>query len=306
MQPGRLTLDNPIFAGTLRRSSLETGYVKRELHPRTVQDVAYVRARPQVVAAARSHQSVAPAARLKIAPSEPLQTETAIKQKRTRRTPIQQVALYAMASVIFCLGLYIAYDGWQANHKVAAQVGQLQKQVASSAEGDGSSAVPSTEKPSDSAVRSYVVAPNLPRYLDIPKLGVHTRVMSMSVDSKNELQAPNNVHNAGWYNASAQPGQAGAMLVDGHSGIGNYRGIFHDIGTLTEGDTITITRGDGATFDYRVVKTETLDAGAVNMSNMLVSADTSKPGLNLITCAGDQIPGTYQLAQRTTVYAVLK
>ncbi len=318
MQPGRLKLDNPVFADALRQNRRSADYTRRPAHPETIQDMAFVRVqavapkrRPQPSTGQNNHMRRAePTRRPQSLPKQVVEAPHAADNQvaTPKRRPRRHQALYVMAAVLFMLGGYIAYDGWRANHKVAAQVEQLQKQTVRA---DGVSAqsnevvVPSTEKPTDAIIRSYAVAPNVPRYIDVPKLGVHSRVMSMSVDRNNELQAPTNVHNAGWYNASAQPGQMGAMLVDGHSGIGNYKGVFNSIGTLVAGDVITVTRGDGTKFDYRVVRTETVDEANVNMAGMLVSADTAKPGLNLITCAGDQLPGTYQLAQRTLVYAVM-
>jgi len=311
MQPGRIKLDNPIFAGTLRRTSRGASYDRRQLHPTTVQDIASVRAQPvvsrpilraDVLSSRRSGQPTP-----QIAPTTPtdIRPPKAARAKLPKKRPQRQLlVMYSLAAILFTVGGLVAIGGWRANHKVAAQVEQMQKQTTKTAGEE--QAAPSTEKPSDAVVRNYAVSPNLPRYIEIAKLGVHSRVMSMSVDRKNELQAPANVYNAGWYNASAQPGQMGAMLIDGHSGIGNFKGIFHDIGKLIAGDIITITRGDGAKFDYKVVRSETVDESKVNMSSLLVSADTAKPGLNLITCAGDQIPGTFQLKQRTMVFAVLQ
>ena len=313
MQSGRIRLDNPVFAGTLRRSSRSVIYDRRELQPATVQDIVAVRTQPavrrpssQVRQQLRPNVQAQPKRRAASSTPPPqLETTSQTSKAYPKKPQRQMMVFYVLAALLFVAGGYIAYDGWRANHKVAAQVKELQKKATTAANND-ESAAPSTDKPSATDIKSYAVAPNLPRYVDIAKLGVHARVMSMSVDRKNELQAPTNVHNAGWYNASAQPGQTGAMLVDGHSGIGNYKGIFHDIGTLATGDVITVTRGDGAKLDYQVVRTETVDASKVNMASLLVSAETARPGLNLITCAGDQLPRTYQLAQRTIVYTVMR
>jgi LPXTG-site transpeptidase (sortase) family protein len=193
-----------------------------------------------------------------------------------------------------------------ANKKVTAQVKALQ--TLSSNEGGSSEtgAPPSTEKVSAAAIRNYAVVPANPRYIDIPKLQVHARILAMTVDEHNELKAPYGIYDAGWYSSSSLPGQNGAMLLDGHSGIGKTHGIFHDIAKLAAGDQITITRGDGQKFTYAVVKTAVMDVAKVDMSSTLVSQDTAKPGLSLITCAGDQIPGTFSLKQRVVVYAVLQ
>jgi LPXTG-site transpeptidase (sortase) family protein len=128
----------------------------------------------------------------------------------------------------------------------------------------------------------------------------------MGVSTKNQLQAPGNVYDAGWYNASAQPGQPGAMLIDGHISSWTTQGVFYGLNKLKAGDAITITRGDGQKFTYGVVKVATVDAKSVDMSSLLVSADTAKPGLNLISCSGDVIPGSNEFDKRITVYATLQ
>jgi LPXTG-site transpeptidase (sortase) family protein len=219
--------------------------------------------------------------------------------------------LYAMAGFVFLAGLLVSWNGLHANRQVAAQVQHSRKVSEATAGQDTQSTqttapAPSSSKPAASTIANYTVAPNLPRYIDIPSLKVHTRVLSEGVDSKGALQVPWNIYDTGWYSSSAQPGQLGAMLIDGHSGIGGLHGSFYELSSLTSGDSITITRGDGQTFTYTVVKVQVVDVDSVNMSSMVVSADPTKPGLNLISCAGEQIPGTDELNQRAMVYAVLQ
>lgn len=307
MQPGRIKLDDPVFKGTLRYDHRSVAYEKRALHPQTVQDMTFVRTTGRSYVAPKSHlkPTSEKGARINSTAARAANSPTKHSSKKAHSFAAPKRLLYAMAGILFLLGVGVAYNGWRANSKVVAQVSQMQKQSAPSENNEAATA-PSTEKPTEQAVRSYAVAPNLPRYIDIAKLGVHARVMPMSVNRKNELQAPDNVHNVGWYNASSLPGQNGAMLLDGHSGIGNYKGVFNGLQKLAAGDVIDITRGDGTKFSYQVVSVNTVAAKSVDMAGMIVSADTAKPGLNLITCAGDQMPGTYQLNQRTLVRAVLK
>lgn len=223
-----------------------------------------------------------------------------------RRLTVRTALMYSMAVVLFGFGLYVGFSGLRANRQVAAQVKTIQKQQTAAQSGAGMThGVPSTSQPSPRAVRAYTVAPQLPRHLDIPKLRVHARVLPMAVDEKNELQAPVNIYDAGWYNASAQPGQPGAMLVDGHSGIGKTRGVFHDVAKLVPGDELVVTRGDGTQFTYKVATVQTVPVGEVDMTAMMTPADPAKPGLNIITCTGRVVPGTTQLDQRVLVRATL-
>jgi LPXTG-site transpeptidase (sortase) family protein len=335
MSQARLTLDNEIFDGTLRYKQRSVAYVPRPVQKATIQDVVRVRTRggPRVSTVSKdvpkpapSHpdthvfMDVKPTAhthRRQHAKHHAAQRAATIQPRPTaqkHRRPIRlvyifrrQSLMYAGAVLVFALGLYVSFSGLYANKRVAVQVQTLQKQaVKGAATGSTDETVPpSTEKPSAAAVRGYAVSPLNPRYIDIPKLKVHSRVLAMTVDRKNELQAPYGIYDAGWYNASSHPGENGAMLIDGHSGIGSTHGIFHDLTKLVAGDPITIKRGDGQVFTYKVVDVKVQDVGAVDMGNLLVSADTAKPGLNLITCAGDQIPGTFSLKQRVVVRAVM-
>ena len=318
MSQARITLDNPVFAGTLRYTRRSVSYKSRPLQPRTIQDVVAVR-RAGASSMAKPSRTAPDAHQrhTKVSIKQPLPTAQRVRTNRKapkhvahRRTfNLKTATLYSAAVLLLGFGVYVGVNGMLANRKVAAQVKTLQASTTSS---QGSTATtssatpPSSEKVSASSVRQYTVAPSNPRYIDIPKLGIHARVLSMTVNSKNELQAPYGIYDAGWYTSSALPGQNGAMLVDGHSGIGKTHGIFHDLSKLAAGDQITITRGDGQVFTYKVTKTAIVDAAKVDMGSLLVSQDTAKPGLNLITCAGDWIPGTFSLKQRALVYAVMQ
>jgi len=279
-------------------------FVVRQKPPKPVQQTAVVSSpklhhqteRSQVLRRdVAIHQQRLLTAQFEPAPLPP-KKESKLRQKRS-------FFLYAMAAIIFIVGAAVSLNGFRANRQVAAQVEHLSHQSESSSEDNGSH--PSTKPPSTTDISGYAVAPNLPRYIDISKLAVHARVLSMGVTSSNQLKAPGNVFDAGWYNASAQPGQPGAMLLDGHISSWQTKGVFYGLNKLQSGDPIVITRGDGKKFTYTVVKTETDDASKVDMSSLLVSQDTAKPGLNLISCSGEVIPGTNEFNKRIVVYAVM-
>lgn len=325
MPHGPLKLDNPAFAGTLRYTHRSVSYTSRPTHPHTIQDVVSVRRsaastvrhvplkptladkKPRALHAYPAERvHIKQRARPRPSPTPaPPKTHTARRVRKHMPTP-KTAVLYAAAFLLFGFGAYIGVSGFMTNKQVASQVQALQATADDTGGNTDETKPPSTEKPTPETIRKYAVSPMNPRYIDIPSLKIHARMLSMTVDKKNELQAPYGIHDAGWYNASSRPGENGAMLVDGHSGIGNTHGIFHDIHALKAGTPLVITRGDGKKFTYRVVKTEILDAKKVDMGKLLVSQDTAKPGLNLITCAGDWIPGTFSLKQRAIVYAVME
>lgn len=218
-----------------------------------------------------------------------------IKTKRSK----MQVALVVMAVAVFGLGMLVNIQTVQTNHNAKAQVAALSK-----SSNDDSGSKPSETKPASS---NYAVAPNMPKYLKIAKLGINARVLALGVTSDNQLKAPTNIYDTGWYNASAHPGDAasnGAILIDGHVHGPTLPGVFSAINTLTAGDTIQIVRGDNKIFNYAVVKTQSYDADKMDMSLGLISAQPGQPGLNLITCSGkyDRKSGEYN--QRMLVSAV--
>ncbi len=300
--PRRITLDDPVFAGRLRYQTRSSVYTSRTQVAAPAPVPAPVQSKPPVNPPPTQYvrHQPRPLVAQKLASGQ-----TKVKQPRVKRTK-GQLALYAMAATIFVMGVSVSAIMLMTNHKIAKQAAAQQQQSAQ-AEGDApkENTAPSVVKPTAAAVSSYVVAPNLPRYIDIAKLKVHARVTSMSVNAQNQLQAPRNVYDAGWYNASAQPGQNGAMLIDGHISSWTTKGVFYGLEKLVTGDPITVTRGDGQQFTYKVVKTQLFDADKVDMASLLVSQDTAKPGLNLISCAGDVIPGTNEFNKRFVVYAVM-
>lgn len=231
------------------------------------------------------------------------------KALRVGRSKLQ-VALITLAALLIVCGLYGSLVGWRTNHIAQVQAAKLTQQAnkaaVSTKANSASSSVPSTIKPSPAAVANYVVAPNLPKYLIIPKLGVDARVLSVGVNTEGALETPDNVYDTAWYNESAEPGQPGAMLIDGHVSSWTAHGVFYGIKTLVAGDIIKVERGDGTIFTYTVVKNQVYPSGNVNMTSAITPVVAGQPGLNLITCTGDVTPGTSQFNERIVVYATLQ
>ena len=164
-------------------------------------------------------------------------------------------------------------------------------------------------EPTDIEVREYTVAPDRPRYLKIDKLGItRARILPMGVNASGELATPNNIFDVGWYEASGKPGFGGTMIIDGHNGGPHVLGVFKNLPDLVEGDIITVERGDGLVFNYRVVENEAValaDADAY----MAVAARSPEPGVEsvtLISCTGEwsQQQGTYLSRQFTRAVLV--
>ena len=223
---------------------------------------------------------------------------------RLRRYSKPQLALMAMAGLVFIVGVAASWQTFRTNHTAAAQISTLSKKVdKQAAGGNQNSAVPSTTKPTVTAFNKYVVAPDLPRYLVIPRLGVEARVLQVGVTNTGALGTPPDIYDTAWYTGSAKPGQPGATLIDGHVSSWTAHGVFYGLKTLAAGDNIQIIRGDGATLNYQVVKTQTYGAGNVDMQAAVTPVTAGKSGLNLITCTGQVIKGTSEFNERVIVFA---
>jgi sortase (surface protein transpeptidase) len=207
-----------------------------------------------------------------------------------------------LAVLVLLVGASIGFYDWHANTNATNQA----KKAVADANRGVDNGTPSTTPVSNNAFNNYKVGPNQPRYIFIPKLNVKAIVLSLGTTSSNQLQAPPNIYEAGWYNRSSLPGQAGAMLITGHSGhvpgvLSN--GIFYGLKTLAAGDTIQIQRGDGTIFTYKVIRSQVYSSTNVDMKAALIPINPKKPGVNLISCTGDVIAGTNQLNQRVVVFA---
>ncbi|MDO4399175.1 MAG: class F sortase [Candidatus Saccharibacteria bacterium] len=163
-------------------------------------------------------------------------------------------------------------------------------------------------EPTEDEVRQYTVAPDRPRYLTIEKLGINkARILPMGVNDKGELDTPNNIFDVGWYEASGKPGLGGTMIIDGHNGGPHVLGVFKSLPSLAEGDIITVERGDGVVYNYKVVESTTvaLSESDEYMATAARSPERGKESVTLISCTGEwsQQQGTY--LSRQFVRAVL-
>jgi LPXTG-site transpeptidase (sortase) family protein len=211
--------------------------------------------------------------------------------------------LYALAALVFVACVGIGIYGWLLNGQAYQQVQKLQHQAAAN-DGQTADQVPVEDKPKTD---TYQVAADLPKILSIDKLGVTARIKPLGVDKDNALLSPANIYDVGWYNASSKPGDTkGAMLIDGHVSGPTQHGVFYNIKQLTPGDKITVERGDGTIFTFKVVGKDQVDVDKVDMAKALRSADPSTLGLTLITCGGKFDVAANHYLQRVVIYAVLE
>lgn len=158
-------------------------------------------------------------------------------------------------------------------------------------------------------VAEHAVAPHEPRYVSVPSLGVdRARVFKTGLDQNNILGAPANISDVSWYEKSSTPGGGGVVLIDGHNGGITRNGVFAELHSLKQGDSIVIERGDGKVFRYEVRENESMPLDEVNATGMKKLMQPVEPGqesLSVITCDGKWVPRLQQFDRRIMLRAVL-
>lgn len=206
--------------------------------------------------------------------------------------------LWIIAGAVFVTGVFLGGKQYLQNEATDKKVSQV---VQAANEGRTTTA-PSTKKPPADEFSQYRVAADMPRYLFMPEISVRAMVKPKGLTKDNQIDAPRNAFDVGWYDGSAKPGQPGAMLIVGHVSGGNVPGIFYDLKKLTPGVRFSLERGDGVVFTYRVVKSVSYDYRDVDMKAALSPVNPHAPGLNLITCDGQVIRGENNFDKRLIVF----
>ena len=167
------------------------------------------------------------------------------------------------------------------------------------------------EQVPDDEKSQHLVSASYPRFLSIESLAIdRSRIFPVGVvEQTGELDTPPNIHDTGWFEESALPGDGlGAMLMDGHNGGPTQDGVFKQLPDLQIGAEIVIERGDGQKFTYRtesveVVSLEELNDGGMNELANSINADAQ--GLNIISCTGNWVPAMQTYDKRVVVRAAL-
>ena len=157
-----------------------------------------------------------------------------------------------------------------------------------------------------SAGRGLSLPRSLPVSVDIPAIGVNSRLLHLGVNADGSIQVPplrTSADEAAWYKYSATPGQIGASVIEGHVDSNSGPAVFFRLGALRPGDTVDVTLADGITAIFRV--TGVREYSKSNFPAKYIYGATSYAALRLITCGGafDYATGHYQSA--TVVFASL-
>ena len=147
---------------------------------------------------------------------------------------------------------------------------------------------------------------SLPVAVDIPAIGVHSKLLHLGVDSHGAIAVPplhTRADEAAWYKYSATPGQIGASIIVGHVDTVAGPAVFFRLGALRPGNRVEVTLADGVTAIFRV--TGVREYRKSRFPAKTVYRATHFAALHLITCGGAFDYATRNYLSSIVVFASL-
>lgn len=131
-----------------------------------------------------------------------------------------------------------------------------------------------------------------PVRLRVPAIDVDAPMTRLDLDAAGALRPPpaDSPGLAGWYGDGTAPGATGTAVTTGHVDTRTGPGVFYNLGAVTKGDTIEISRADQRTAVFAVVAVEVYDKK--NFPDEKVYGSSDRPELRVITCGGGYTKGT--------------
>lgn len=237
--------------------------------------------------------------------ASPQPTPTPVTPSRPTKHRRLSLALYA-GLIVIVLGVTAAlsYSTWRTNEDARAAFAQDTPTGQSSTDSSSTSedTPPSEAEVTETTKKAYTVAADMPRMVHIDRIGVHARVLRMSVTASGAIQAPSNIWDTGWYDGSAKPGEAGTTFIDGHISGPTMPAVFAKLKVLHAGDFVTIERGDSSTITYVVKTVNTNKVKDIDMKQVLAAPANGAQQLTLMTCGGNY-QGNFTYDSRVIVVA---
>ena len=158
------------------------------------------------------------------------------------------------------------------------------------------------EVPPKEGAYQAVPSGSQPEEIIIPSLQVDGFVQRVGIDQNTQIAVPTNIHLAGWFVESQQPGDKGLSIIDGHLDGVHGEGIFRHLANLKAGDAIKIIPRSGAVRTFTTMSVQTVSN--TEAASILFSQDpTVVSQLNLITCDGSFDPLNKEYDKRVVVRA---
>jgi len=147
---------------------------------------------------------------------------------------------------------------------------------------------------------------SLPLSLDIPAIGVHTRLMSLGLNPDGTVEVPpvTRTAPAGWYKNLSTPGEPGPAVILGHvDAVHGGSAVFYRLKDLRKGDDLSVDRADGRTAYFTVRSIARYPR--TDFPTEAVYGPQTGPELRLVTCGGSFDPIRRHYRDNIVVYATM-
>ncbi|GAA1991812.1 class F sortase [Amycolatopsis minnesotensis] len=162
--------------------------------------------------------------------------------------------------------------------------------------GCGSDAPAPAAAPEAPAAANAGETKSLPDWVEVPSIEAKSSLVPLGLNPDKTVEVPpvDKPLQAGWYENSPPPGQAGPAVVLGHIDGNHQKGIFWRLREVKAGDEVRVGTKDGKTLRFTVSKVDQVAKDAFPTD--AVYGDTADPELRLITCGGvfDHDTGNYR------------
>jgi LPXTG-site transpeptidase (sortase) family protein len=155
----------------------------------------------------------------------------------------------------------------------------------------------------DTAKPSPEVTYSPPIRVQIPKIGVDSSLVELGLDPDGVMETPTEVEKAGWFRPSPPPGIPGATVIAGHVTWDRKPVVFFELGSLTSGDQVKVTRKDGVTATFEVTRIGSFPKDAFPTKDVYARPKGSE--LRLITCGGEYDEAERRYLDNVIVWARL-
>lgn len=139
--------------------------------------------------------------------------------------------------------------------------------------------------PARAGNQTVQLPPGWPRTLTIPRMGVSAPVEDISLQTKNDYEAPHRWGDVAWYDLGYRPGEQGHAVIFGHLDSYCCPAVFYRLHSLQKGDRLFITYPNGQRLQFEVQWQHMYSDTRLPLNEIFGPSATR--GLFLITCAGD-------------------
>jgi sortase (surface protein transpeptidase) len=203
--------------------------------------------------------------------------------------------------VVGVTALVIGITGQQSPPQPAADTGAA---ASTTLPADPTDAIPGSAPPTTTDRAPVPVAE--PVSVVIPSIGVSTDLMHLGLNDDGTVQVPplEADDRAGWYDRGPAPGAVGPAVILGHVDSAAYGpGVFFDLGAVTAGDDVEVTRADGSVASFVVDRVERHPKD--DFPTIEVYGNTDDAQLRLITCGGAFDSSVRSYEDNIVVFATL-